>query len=204
MNKQNKELEAIAAHILDLYKIASFTFAVPHSYTKFRSILAMKKRTNAKDLVETGTYLGVTTKRCAAHFENIYTIELDQDLAVKAKQHLSNNTNIEVIQGDAVAVLPNIMEKDQTSDLLVFLDGHFSGGDTACGDLPEPAIEELKALSPFRDKIAGIIIDDFRLFGTEKGFPSKSQMFKAIEDYFPKFGVSVALDQILIFREPAE
>lgn len=201
MNKQNKELEAIAAHLLDLYKIAAFDFSVPHSYTKFRSILSLKRKTNAKNLVETGTYLGVTTKRCASHFAKIYTIELDKGLAEQAKKHLSSRKNIEVIQGDAVKILPTVFLKDEHNDLLIFLDGHFSGGDTACGDLPEPAIEELKVLSPFRDKIAGIIIDDFRLFGTEPGFPSKSEIFKAIEQYFPHFGVSVALDQILIFRE---
>jgi Ribosomal RNA adenine dimethylase len=203
MNKQNKELEAIAAHLLDLYQIATFTFSVPHSYTKFRSILSLKQKTSARNLIETGTYLGVTTKRCASHFDKIYTIELDQDIAEQAKKHLSGNKNIEVIQGDAVAILPKVFLKDEDKDVLIFLDGHFSGGDTACGDLPEPAIEELKALSPFRSQIAGIIIDDFRLFGTEPGFPSKSEIFKAIEEYFPGFGVSVALDQILIFREIA-
>jgi hypothetical protein len=55
-----------------------------------------------------------------------------------------------------------------------------------------------------KDKIAGIIIDDFRLFGTEPGFPTKSALFEAIETYFPNFAVTVALDQVLILRQKGE
>ena len=199
MNKQGRELQAIAGHFSDLYKLAAFKFSNPHSSTKFRAIKGLKHKTGAKAFVETGTYLGVTTNRCASVFDSIYTIELDPDLAHKAQSFLSRHPHIEVLQGDAVEKLESVLQKtDQT--VLVFLDGHFSGGDTACGDMPEPAIEELKILSRFREKVAGILIDDFRLFGTEPGFPSKSALFKAIEDYFPGYRVDVALDQIHVFR----
>jgi hypothetical protein len=201
MNQQNKDLQAFMGHLVDLYKMTTFTFAVPHSYTKFRAIKAAKERVNAQTLIETGTYLGVTTKRCAPHFDNVYTIELDQSLAEQATKFLGNNKNVSVIQGDVLQQLPEILSQE-VSNVLVFLDAHFSGGVTACGDLPEPAIEELTLLSEFKDKIAGIIIDDFRLFGTEPGFPSKSDVFQAIEKLFPSFSLTVALDQILILREP--
>jgi hypothetical protein len=56
-------------------------------------------------------------------------------------------------------------------------------------------------LSKFSDKISGIIIDEFRLFGTEPGFPSKSSVFQSIEQLFPRFDVTVALDQILILKK---
>jgi hypothetical protein len=200
MNQQNKDLQAIVGHLVDLYKISAFTFTVPHSYTKFRAIKAAKEKVNAHTLIETGTYLGVTTKRCAPHFDSVYTIELDTDLAERATKFLSNNKNVNVIQGDVLKQLPEILNQD-VKDVLIFLDAHFSGGVTACGDLPEPAVEELVLLSTFKDKIAGIIIDDFRLFGTEPGFPSKSEVFQAVEKLFPNFSLTVALDQILILRE---
>jgi hypothetical protein len=200
MNRQNQELQAIAGHLLDLYKLARFTFSNPHSYTKFRSITSIQKKVNAKTFIETGTYLGVTTRRCASHFENVYTIELDPELAKEAGNFLSSQKNVEVIQGDALDILPTILKKD-VENILVFLDGHFSGGVTACGLMPEPAIEEIKLLGQFKQKIAAIIIDDFRLFGTEAGFPTKSSLFEIIEKYLPEFDVTVFLDQVIIVRK---
>jgi Ribosomal RNA adenine dimethylase len=199
MNQQNRDFQAFLGHLVDLYKISLFKFAVPHSYTKFRAIKTTAQKVGAKTFIETGTYLGVTTRRCAPVFDAVYTIELDQKLADQASEFLRSKKNVEVLQGDALNVLPKILDKN-VRDILVFLDGHFSGGVTACGDLPEPAIEELKILAGAKDRIAAIIIDDFRLFGTEPGFPSKSALFKALEEYFPSFRVTVSLDQILICR----
>jgi hypothetical protein len=200
MNKQNKEIEAIIGHLVDFYKLSTFTFSNPHSYTKFRAITSLKKKVNAKSFIETGTYLGVTTRRCASHFDNVYTIELDPALAEKAGKFLSAKKNVQVIQGDALEKLPEILTKD-IDDILVFLDGHFSGGVTACGSMPEPALEEIKILARFKEKIAAIIIDDFRLFGTEPGFPTKSNLFQTIEECLPEFDVTVSLDQIIIVRK---
>jgi hypothetical protein len=200
VNQQNREFQAFIGHLLDLYRIATFRFSNPHSYTNFRAIKSLAGQVNANTMIETGTYLGVTTKRCAPHFQKVYTIELDPQLADQAREFLRAQKNVEVLQGDAVKVLNQILETN-VGDTLVFLDGHFSGGVTACGDLPEPAIEELEILSKHKDKIAGIIIDDFRLFGIEPGFPSKSALFQAIENLFPGFNLSVALDQILISRQ---
>jgi Ribosomal RNA adenine dimethylase len=200
MNKQNRTLQAMVGHLVDLYKISTFDFYVPHSYTKFRAIKAAKKKLKASTFIETGTYLGVTTKRCAPHFDKVFTIELDKNLAEQAAVFLSNNQNVKVLQGDVLVQLPEILNQD-VDNVLVFLDAHFSKGITACGDLPEPAIEELIILSKFSDKISGIIIDDFRLFGTEPGFPSKSSVFQSIEQLFPRFDVTVALDQILILKK---
>jgi Ribosomal RNA adenine dimethylase len=200
MNQQNREFQAIIGHLLDLYRLSKFTFSNPHSYTKFRAIASTKEKVNAKNFIETGTYLGVTTRRCAPHFDRVYTIELDSELAKKASEFLRPKQNVKVLQGDALDILPTILSQD-IDDILVFLDGHFSGGVTACGDMPEPAIEEIKILSQSKSKLAGIIIDDFRLFGTEPGFPSKSSLFKAIEEYLPEFAVTVSLDQVIITRQ---
>ncbi len=200
MNKQNKEFQARIGHLLDLYRIARFNFSYGHSYTKFRAIKALKNKTNSKNLIETGTYLGVTTKRCAPLFEKVYTIELDVELSEKARKFLSNKKNVKVLQGDVLEQLPIIFKNQQPSDTLVFLDAHFSGADTACGNLPEPAIEELKILSQYKSKINAILIDDFRLFGEDPGFPEKSKLFEAIEKYLPEYKTVVHLDQIYLIK----
>lgn len=199
MNKQNRDLQAIFGHFIDLYKLSSLKIFPPHSYTKFRVLNTVRKQVNAQTFIETGTYLGVTTRRCAPLFHKIYTIELDSALAEQASIFLSSRKNIEVLQGDALDILPKILNND-INDTLVFLDGHFSGGVTACGSMPEPAIEEIKILAQFKEKIAAIVIDDFRLFGTEAGFPSKSSLFQTIEEYLPGFTVAVSFDQVIITR----
>ncbi|MEA5466509.1 rRNA adenine N-6-methyltransferase family protein [Leptothoe sp. PORK10 BA2] len=203
MNKQNREFQAFAGHLVDLYRLASFKFSNPHSYTKFRAIKNLQKQTQSKTLIETGTYLGVTTNRCASVFEKVYTVELDEALADKARVFLAPKKNVEVIQGDGLEMLAHILEEKPVSDALIFLDGHASGGDTACGDLPEPAIEELKTIANHKQKVNAIIIDDFRTFGTDKGFPSKSAILQVIEENFSEYDINVHLDQILITKKSA-
>ncbi|MEH1816454.1 MAG: rRNA adenine N-6-methyltransferase family protein [Nostoc sp.] len=201
MNKQNKNFEAIIGHLIDLYNIATFRFVnAPHSYTKFRAIKASQIATQSKNFIETGTYLGVTTRRCAPFFENVYTIELDKELAKKANTFLKPNKNVQVFQGDTLDILPELLRQEIVKDCLIFLDGHFSGGITACGSLAEPAIEELKIIAMYKNKVNAIIIDDFRLFGTEPGFPSKTNLFQLIEDNFPEFNITVHLDQLILNR----
>ncbi|MFH7024930.1 MAG: rRNA adenine N-6-methyltransferase family protein [Heteroscytonema crispum UTEX LB 1556] len=200
MNQQNRNLQAYIGHVLDLYQIASFNFKNPRSYTKFRQIKSLQKRTNASVFIETGTFLGVTTKRCVPIFSKLYTIELDKQLAEQAKSFLSNNKNVEVIQGDSLEVLPQLLERKEIDNALVFLDGHFSGGVTACGDLPEPAIQELNILAKYKNKIKCIIIDDFRSFGSEPGLPKKFELLKAVENQFYEYQTTVYLDQLIIAK----
>jgi hypothetical protein len=201
MNQQNQEFQAWVGHILDLYRLASFQFSNPHSYTKFRAIKSLAQKTDAEVLIETGTYLGVTTNRCAPFFKKVYTIELNQELAEKAKNFLSKRDNVDVVQGDALQILPTILQKETVKNSLIFLDGHFSGGITACGELPEPAIEELKLISKYKDRVNAVIIDDFRLFGQEDGFPNKSTLFETLENYLNEFEVTVHLDQVVLARK---
>lgn len=200
MNKPDRNLQAFIGHFLDLYKIASFNFINPHSYTKFRQIKSIQEKTSSTVFIETGTYRGVTTKRCSSLFDKIYTIELDEKLAVEAAAYLADKKHVEVIQGDALEALPKILEDDGVNNVLIFLDGHFSGGETACSNLPEPAIEELKIISKYSRKVKGIVIDDFRLFGTEHGFPTKSELIKAAEGYFDGYEIIVHLDQLIIAK----
>ena len=92
------------------------------------------------------------------------------------------------------------MNQQNVSKALIFLDGHFSGGTTGQGALPEPAIDELKILAESKNKIEAIIIDDFRCFGQEPGFPEKSELLKAAETYFGEYKISVYFDQLILLK----
>jgi hypothetical protein len=202
VNKPGAGLQALAGHVIDLYRLASFQVSNPFSYSKFRNIKALARRTGARVLIEAGTYRGVTTARCARIFERVYTIELDPALAAEAAQYLRKWPNVEAIQGDALKALPTLLKRPNVADVLLFLDGHFSAGDTAMGDLSEPVVEELSVLGEHKSRICGMIIDDFRGFGTYETWPAKSALLRAIEDHFPGYDVMIHLDQVIVARPP--
>lgn len=202
MNMPNRPFSSLAGYFIDAWRLCRAQPINLHSYAKFLALRRLKERTGAQCFIETGTYRGVTTARCAPLFSKIVTIELDETLARNAAEALAAFRHIEVIQGDAVQHLDRILARDEMSQVEVFLDGHFSGGITARGDIPEPAILELELLNQHVTKIAGIIIDDFRLFGTEPGFPTKAQLVSAVESLFPypSFVTTVHADQVIIAR----
>ncbi len=204
MNKQGAFLQALGGQLVDLYRLVTFKISVPHSVSKLRNINSLRKKTGARIMIETGTYLGVTAMRCARFFEKVYTIELDHELAKRAAEWLGSRRNVEVIQGDALQMLPRVLARSDVDDVLIFLDGHFSGGITAHGDHAEPAVLEVDALVPFKHKIRAVIVDDWRCFGWDAGWPKKSELIASIERCFGNdFETMIHLDQVLIARRPA-
>jgi len=202
MNKASKLPKAYIGHIVDLYRIARWTFHNPHSYTKYRAINNLRKVTEAKTFIETGTFRGLTAKRCARVFDQVLTIELDDKLYAEASDYLAPLPNVKVIHGDGLVEVEKLLSDSSVDNVVLFLDGHFSGGVTALGDMHEPAVEELAVLSQYRDKISGIIIDDFREFGTMEGWPKKWELIRAAEELFVNDGYDLAvyLDQVIISR----
>jgi hypothetical protein len=201
MNKQGFTLSSIGGHIVDLYRLARFDVRNPHSYSKVRQIRALANRTKSRVFIETGTFLGNTAMRCSGDFEKVITIELDSKLFQQAKAYLARRRNVICLEGDALNILPSVLEQAEVGDALVFLDGHFSGGVTAHGELAEPACEEIEVLAKHRDKINAVVVDDFRCFGRDRGWPKRSTLLETIEDSFgDDFDYTVHLDQVLIWR----
>lgn len=199
MNKQGSRVRAWAGHGVDLARLARFEIKNPYSYTKTRQIRALAKRCGAKNLIETGTYRGNTTARCAGSFDRVWTVEIDPELHARASEFLKKRSNVECLLGDAMRVLPEILARPEATDLLVFLDGHFSGRETGCGDQEEPACEAIQMLGPCADRIRGVIVDDFRAFGGD-GWPRRSDLLRAMEDHLPGMDFTVHLDQLVAWR----
>ncbi len=198
MNLPSRRWQAVGGYLRDLQLLATARLENPHSYLKFIHLNTLRKQKEAKTLIETGTFRGVTTARCARVFDNVVTIELNPQLAKEASQFLSSYSNVRVICGDAVESLGAVMHEPFVRDAVVFLDGHYSGPGTSHGVVPEPALDELRVLSEFTEKIVAIMIDDFRNFGEEAGFPTKSELLKAIEELFPTFAIRIQDDQVIV------
>lgn len=198
MNRQDRTWQAPFGMVVDFVELARFRFATMRSLNKFRQIKHEAVRVGATTLIETGTYLGVTTRRCASAFDRVLTVELDEQLARQASAYLADLPHVEVLQGDAVEWLPKLLDRSDVDSVFLFLDAHFSSGVTACGDHPEPALLELEIIARHLPKVRGFIIDDFRSFGVEPGFPKKSELLAACERLFPGFDLRVHLDQVIL------
>jgi hypothetical protein len=153
-------------------------------------------------LIESGTFLGNTAMRASRRFDRVITIELSPEFHRQASQYLARRSNIECILGDSTKVLPEVLKRPDVADALVYLDGHFSEAGTAIGEEAEPACTEIRLLAQRKEKVAAFVVDDFREFGVARGFPSKSELLRCIEQHFGDYVLAVHLDQVLVWRKP--
>jgi hypothetical protein len=113
--------------------------------------------------VETGTHNGDTTNIVKDKFERVYTIELSEHYFNKAKKRFESSKNVQVIQGDSSRMINKICEV-LDKPTFFWLDGHYSGGDTAQGEKDCPLIEEISSINDNCKVQCVVAIDDVRLF----------------------------------------
>jgi hypothetical protein len=203
MNDPKSILEPLAGYVLDMgAKLMQRPF-VPHSLVKLQNIRVCRDLSDARMAIEIGSFKGVTTRRLSYLFDEVISVEIDENLFEEAKRRCTGRNNVELIRGDGAIVLPDLGPRLDRA--LLFLDGHFSGGETGQGDEPEPVLKELDLLAGHLDRLAAVVIDDFRLFGVEPGWPSKNAVLRKVEDTFPRpeWAITVQYDQVLAYRKSA-
>ena len=126
--------------------------------------------------IETGTYLGGTTKILGKHGRHVISIEPDILLFKRAQKRLKSMENITLLNGLSEDVLPAILSELE-GNVCFWLDGHFSSGITFNGPRETPILDELssieKNLAHF-DQVV-ILVDDVRLFessSSQSDYPS--------------------------------
>lgn len=153
--------------------------APPH--LKRKVIVEIANRGDFKAFVETGTYRGdmvlEISRRTAISL--IKSIELDATLAEEAQERFAKNPRVEIIKGDSGIVLESLAGS-LPSPALFWLDGHYSGGVTALGQVVTPIFEELTSIGLRDQNTDVIIIDDIRLFNGHNGYPMKSELIQFI------------------------
>lgn len=170
---------------------------------KFNVLRQIAGYSGARNLIEVGTFRGDMAAACAKVFSGVWTIELDHDLYRKALERF-RLSNVIPLEGDGLSWLPGIFQMASLSpdDVLVFLDGHYSGEGTALGPDADPAVKELDSMLPFASQIRAIVVDDVRCFGVNEGFPLKSELLRAAEKWQAiGYEVVVQDDMVIIVKE---
>lgn len=134
--------------------------------------------------VETGTYKGTSTKFFSKYSKFVHTIEPEYNHYFSTKNELKDKgyKNIKFYNGTSEEMLDKVLNDIECENLSIWLDGHWSGGDTFLGDNPTPVLEELKIIKKYCDKFnkISILIDDIRDFNNYKLRPNNNYPDKMI------------------------
>lgn len=125
-------------------------------------VLLLRDAAGADTFVETGTYQGGTTRWAGEHFKQVVTMEAAEALHKTATEAGRLQPNVKYLLGDSSKLMPQVVNS-LAGPAIFWLDGHFSGGDTAGADFECPVIEELDAIAASPHEHI-VFIDDARLF----------------------------------------
>lgn len=169
----------------------------PPHIIKQKNLLDYATKYNLKFFVETGTFNGDMIEAMKDHFDELYSIELCQPLFEKAEKRFKFQKNITLIQGDSGKKLKSIMKRIDRPALF-WLDGHYSGGETALAEKETPIFEELICILESKDHQHVIVIDDARLFGTDLSYPTINELNTLVNSRRDNLEITVEYDSIKI------
>jgi hypothetical protein len=151
---------------------------------KSRNVLTLADLFGLDILIETGTYLGEMITATKNRFKEIYSIEIYEPLAIKARENFASAKNVNIILGDSATELPKLVEKI-SEPVLFWLDGHYSGEGTGLGLSETPIIAEIDHIIRKRQKFGDvIIIDDARCFDGTAGYPKLDDFLSRLGEAF--------------------
>ena len=171
----------------------------PH-LIKQSTIKEYSERFNIHTLIETGTFMGDMVFAMKDQFDLIKSIELSAYLFKRANKRFSKYSHIEFFQGDSASVLPMVLSST-SSQVLFWLDGHYSEGFTEKSDLHTPILNELESIfnHPIEDHV--ILIDDARCFTGQNDYPTLNELRECINKSRPNFNIEVKEDIIRIHKK---
>jgi len=173
------------------------TDILPPHYIKQQIVREYGQRFGLHTLVETGTYMGDMVFAMRNDFTRIYSIELSPLLARRAQQYFTRCPHITIIEGDSGQVFSQLLPTLDTPPLF-WLDGHFSHGLTAKGDLNTPIRREITAILTTLHITCCILIDDACAFGNWTNYPPLEEVRQLVATLRPGWTVTVEEDVIRI------
>lgn len=177
--RKNLLLAALFQTVLWISRmILGRNFGSPPAWIKRRFLLNLLNEFNPQQFVETGTYLGQTTKLIANRFPDLLidTIEIDRQLFLNAKSYLSSFfPRVRVWYGDSKYTLQDVLDSRNCKKVFFWLDGHNSSGFTSVGETETPLLDEMQTIESYfvlADNAFLIIIDDLHEISTNSHYPT--------------------------------
>jgi hypothetical protein len=174
----------------------------PPHLVKQRIVRGFADTFKVDTFVETGTYLGDMIYAVKDRFRAIYSIELGEELADRARRRFRGYQHVQIIHGDSGQALPDLLKRI-SSPCLFWLDGHYSGAMTARGMTDTPVIKELNAVLHHDIKSHVILIDDARCFDGTHDYPTIAELTRLLTESRPDLLLSVDDDVIRIHSDRA-
>lgn len=158
-----------------------------HLGPDFEITLALQKESGIDTFIETGTYKGMSSAWAADHFPTVITIEGMPDRYWKTWYNtLGSVPNVMMLLGDSWEVLPKVLRFVQVPALF-WLDAHYcttNQQEASAGLQVCPVMHELLTINEHPCAHLHIImVDDARLFGVEKGWPSEKVLLSELRKH---------------------
>lgn len=155
---------------------------------------------SCETFIETGTFYGQMINAMKDHFHKVLSVELFEPLFYLNQSSLSKYPHVHIYLGDSSSRLEDMLS-DSRGRILFWLDGHYSGEGTACGDQVSPILAELDIISKHFRRDHCILIDDARLFTGADGYPTLDATKEKLLEINPNY--HIALDHDCIVALPA-
>ncbi len=161
--------------------------------------------------VETGTFKGDTTIACIDYFEQLYTIELSEELYEASKRRFVNAPSVTLYHGDSAIRLLQLRDILQNKSVLYWLDAHWCAATDTAGEKSQcPLLQEINAIAALNSNSL-IIIDDARLFLCApvapheiSQWPQLHEIIKALFDISSKHRITIVNDCIIYYPAQIE
>lgn len=127
-----------------------------------KKMIEMRDSKNIDIFVETGTHIGDGSSWALENFQKVYSCEAAPKFFQYCQQRFVNESRIQLSNYTSQEFLPKIIQVLGDRKALVFLDAHYSGGDTWKVDTECPVLEELTIL--LQNPNMFFVVDDVRLF----------------------------------------
>ncbi len=167
----------------------------PH-LLKQRTVREYGEKYRLRILIETGTYYGEMISAMKKHFDRIYSIEFDPELARRATRNFEGLPNIQILEGDSQQVLPELL-KSLKEPALFWLDAGYYGWAGVENDKRRLSLE-FEAILGHAVKGHVILMDDARGLNGQNGGLTIGELTRRIESEFPDRKVEVNYDILRI------
>lgn len=162
------------------------------AFLKREIVADIVAKSGLQHFIETGTHAGDTTERIASMGLAVDSVELAEHYHAMSKARLAPYEKVKLWLGDSGKLFPEILAPLK-QPAVFYLDGHYSGGDTALGDKVTPISEELEAIYHHPVKGHVILIDDARCFGGGT-YPLLADMIAEMQHHLPDYRIYTESD----------